>query len=122
MRHVCTAGLFRLSIATAFAQDTPRAEIFGGYSHLHIDSQGVTGSSLNPLCNDALGAGACPAGTFQIHNAFNGWNGSVHANVNHWLGVAADFMSGMAVGNKVRLGDMIRGRWQTESAVPLGNQ
>jgi hypothetical protein len=122
MCHVCTAGLFCLSIATAFAQDTPRAEVFDDYFHLHIDTQGVTGSALDALCNDALRAGACPAGTLQIYTAFHGWNGSVHANVNHWLGVAADSMSGMAAGNKVRPGYMIRGGWQTESAVPLGNQ
>ena len=91
MRHVCTALLFCLSMATAFAQDTPRAEVFGGYSYLHIDTQGVTGSTLDALCNNTFGTGTCPAGTFQVHNAFNGWNGSVQANVNRWLGVAADF-------------------------------
>jgi hypothetical protein len=78
MRHVCTVVLFCLSMATAFAQDTPRVEVFGGYSYLHIDTQGVTGSTLDALCK------TCPAGTFQVHNAFNGWNGSVQANVNRW--------------------------------------
>jgi len=51
MRHVCILVLAFSSVAAAFAQDTPRAEVFGGYSYLHIDTQGVTGSTLDALCN-----------------------------------------------------------------------
>ena len=83
---------FMLSASLASAQqEYPRAEVFGGYSYLHIDTQGVTGATLDAICNDALGQGTCPPGSFQVHTNFNGWNGEVQANVNRWAGVAADF-------------------------------
>jgi hypothetical protein len=92
MRRVCDFLLLLLLASTAFAQqDFPRAEVFGGYSLLHIDTQGVTGSTLDALCNNAFGAGTCPPGSFQVHTNFNGWNGAVQANLNRWLGVAGDF-------------------------------
>src|SRR5208282_5567377 len=79
MRHVFL--LLPLFVSLAFAQqDFPRAEVFGGYSYLHIDTQGITGSSLDAECNALFGAGACPPGTFQVHNAFNGWNAAVQVN------------------------------------------
>lgn len=74
-----------------FAQDYPKAEVFGGYSYLHIDTQGITGSSLDAVCNDSFGTGACPAGSFAVHPNFNGWNASIEANVNKWFGIKADF-------------------------------
>ena len=64
--------------------------MFGGYSYLHLDTQGVTGSSLDSLCNTLLGAGSCPAGTFQVHNALNGWNAAAQVNADRWLGIKAD--------------------------------
>jgi hypothetical protein len=79
-----------LTSFTFAQQDFPRAEVFGGYSYLHIDTQGVTGSSLDALCNDVLGAGSCPPGTFQVHNGFNGWNAAAQVNANRWWGVKAD--------------------------------
>src|SRR5208337_730594 len=91
MRHIC-AFLFSLLFASSvFAQqDFPRAEVFGGYSYLHIDTQGTTGSSLDTLCDSVLGAGTCPAGTFQVHNSFNGWNAAAQVNANRWFGIKAD--------------------------------
>lgn len=56
-------GLFSL---LAVAQDTPKAEVFGGYQFTHISAAG------------------------QSEN-FNGWNASLAGNVNQYLGVAADF-------------------------------
>jgi len=50
MRHVCAFLLLLLFASSAFSQqEYPRAEVFGGYSYLHIDTQGVTGSSLDAL-------------------------------------------------------------------------
>jgi opacity protein-like surface antigen len=74
-----------------FAQNYPKAEVFGGYSYLHIDSQAITGSTLDAVCNNSLGAGTCPPGSFAVHPNFNGWNASVQANVNRWFGIKADF-------------------------------
>ena len=55
-------GLFPLLVR---AQETPKAEVFGGYQFTHIG--GSDGLNLN------------------------GWNASVTGNVNKWFGVAADF-------------------------------
>jgi hypothetical protein len=51
------------------AQDTPRVELFGGYSYFR----------LNPADNLIDG--------FNL----NGWNASVAGNMNSWFGVVADF-------------------------------
>jgi hypothetical protein len=69
------------------AQDTPKAEVFGGYQYTHINvdtSQTQSGGS---------GTGF----------SFNGWNASLTGNFNKYFGVAADFsgayksMSGVSV-------------------------
>jgi hypothetical protein len=49
-----------------FAQDTPKVEIFGGYSYIKRDATNID----------------------RINT--HGWNASVTANVNSWLGVVAD--------------------------------
>jgi opacity protein-like surface antigen len=54
--------------AGVLAQDTPKAEIFGGYSYQRADAG---------------------AGLSGIH--LNGWNASVTGNINSWFGVTADF-------------------------------
>ena len=80
------AGLFPL---LASAQDFPKAEVFGGYSYLHLDTHGTTTASLTQECN-VLTGGACPA-TFKIRPGFNGWEAAGQFNLNSWLGVKADF-------------------------------
>jgi hypothetical protein len=64
-------------------------EVFAGYSLLHIDTQGVSGSSITALCNSVL-PGFCPAGTFNVHRNLNGWTAGAQANLNRWVGVKAD--------------------------------
>ncbi len=54
-----------LSLPVA-AQETPKLEVFGGYSYLR---QNVAGMSFN----------------------LNGWNTSIAGNVTPWLGLVADF-------------------------------
>jgi len=56
-------GLFSLPV---LAQDTPKAEVFGGYQFTHFGSSGVSEN-------------------------FNGWNASLTGNFNKVFGVAADF-------------------------------
>jgi outer membrane immunogenic protein len=60
---------------SAFGQDVPRAEVFGGYSYLNFDTVGVT-DRLN----------------------MNGWEASAAFNFNRWVGVEGDF-SGHYKGN-----------------------
>ena len=63
MRILFLVGLCLVLAATpVFAQDVPKAEIFGGYQFTRIEGQNA-----------------------------NGWNASVAGNVNKWFGVAGDF-------------------------------
>jgi hypothetical protein len=67
MRHVC-AFLFCVAASSfAFGQDS-RAELFGGYSYLNIDTNGLTASRQNA----------------------NGWEASVSGNFNKWFAAEAD--------------------------------
>jgi opacity protein-like surface antigen len=69
MRKVCLlAGLVLLLGASAMAQDTPKVEVFGGYSYLRVN----------------------PGSGFEGIN-LNGWNASIAGNFNDWFGVVADF-------------------------------
>ena len=58
-----------LFVSGAKAQDYPRVEVFGGYSY----------GNVGPTA--AIGEG---------RNSVNGWNASVNANVNRWLGLASE--------------------------------
>jgi opacity protein-like surface antigen len=70
MRRLFLILLLVVSSATfVSAQETPRAEIFGGYSYLRFK----------------------PADTLIDGFNLNGWNASVAGNVNRWFGVVADF-------------------------------
>jgi hypothetical protein len=51
----------------AIAQDYPKAEVYGGYSYINIDTNGLS----------------------SRQNA-NGWEASVSGNFNKWLAVEAD--------------------------------
>ncbi len=52
---------------TALAQDSTKAEVFGGYQYLRVNpGQGLSGEN------------------------FNGWNGAVTGFLNHWFGVTGD--------------------------------
>ena len=91
MRHLRIAATVLLAIlfliSFASAQDFSKAEVFGGYSYLHTDTQGLSSSTLNNQCNIIFG-GTCPV-TFGIHPGFQGWNVAVQGNVNRWFGIKA---------------------------------
>ena len=79
MRKAIVITFMLLGLASmAMAQETPKVEIFGGYSLFHWDAQDL--------------ASAVPPGT-SINQNIHGWNGSLQFNVNKYLGVVAD-MSG----------------------------
>ena len=75
-----------LSAAVAVAQDSPKLQVFGGYSLMHFDTGGLSGSDLDSAF------GATP-GTFSLKNNFSGWNAELQYNASSWLGAVAD-MSG----------------------------
>lgn len=95
MRH-STRRVFALMISTLFlfsfaaGQDYPTAEVFGGYSYLRVDTQGLSGRSLTNECNIVVG-GPCPV-TFQVHPGFNGWNISPQVNLSPWFGLKAQLV------------------------------
>ena len=62
----------------ALAQDYPKAEVYGGFSLLHLDTEGAK-----------VPAGA-PAGT-SIKNWYPGWEAAGQYNLTKMLGVKADF-------------------------------
>ena len=80
----CLAALFALGTAQAAqAQDTPKVEVFGGYSYMRANTV-ISGTLLN----------------------LNGVSGSVAYNVNNWLGVAGDlgvYHQGSVTGNGLSL-------------------
>ena len=87
---ICRSRVFLPAIfltVFAFGQDFPKAQVFGGYSYLHVGTEGVTTSTLNNECTVVFG-GTCPI-SFGIHSGFNGWNVAPQANVNRWFGVKA---------------------------------
>jgi hypothetical protein len=63
--------LFGLVLLPATAEETPKAEVFGGYqyTHVNVDVGGGLSSGFN----------------------FNGWNASLTGNFNKTFGVAGDF-------------------------------
>ena len=90
MHRLLTSLLLLLTASLlASAQEFPRTELFGGFSYLHLDTQGINNSSLQQECNILFG-GTCPA-TFQIHRGFNGWEAAGQYNANRWFGLKADF-------------------------------
>ena len=75
MRKIYAALLFLVAgNLIVAAQDTPKVEIFTGYSHLRVGF-----------------ADAQVPGSKSVHGGLNGWNASGAFNGNRWLGFAADF-------------------------------
>lgn len=74
-KFISVLSLILLAALTASAQDTPKAELFAGYSYLHLD--GGVSKTLGFL--------------FPRGGSANGWNVSISGNVNRWFGVVADF-------------------------------
>ncbi len=72
---VCVVLLVGMSVMAA-AQDTPKAEVFGGYSLFHWDDQGLSG--------------AVPPGT-SVNKTMHGWNGALQFNATKVFGIVADF-------------------------------
>jgi opacity protein-like surface antigen len=81
---VATIVLTVLIGSVAFAQNsTPKVQIFGGYSYVHVDNGGLTGGDLD----FALRELNLPFGTASN---FTGWNAEGQYNFNRWIGLAGD--------------------------------
>jgi opacity protein-like surface antigen len=67
------------------AQDSvPKVQVFAGYSLLHADNGGVTGTYLDLNLRQ-------PNNTFGVRTNFNGWNAEGQYNFSRLVGVVADF-------------------------------
>jgi hypothetical protein len=98
--RVLSLSCFLAFSISAMSQEVPKIEVFGGYSYLHIDTNGA--SSLNQLCNTVT-VGNCPF-IFQLHSGFSGWNAAGQFNLNSWFGITADISGhyGTLVTAKIR--------------------
>jgi len=78
-------ALITFFASSALAQSaSQKMQVFAGYSLVHADNGGLTGSDLDHALSQ-------PAGTFGTTSNFSGWNAEMQYNLNHWLGFAADF-------------------------------
>lgn len=80
-RTILLSAVILLLAASAAAQETPRAELFGGYSYARLNPGGFAGNEMN----------------------LNGWHAGVQGNVTSWFGVVGDFSGhyGTRAGNNV---------------------
>src|ERR1700722_6816093 len=81
MRYVCAFVFCFVVSSFAFGQDS-RADLFGGYSYVNIDTNGLT----------------------SRQNA-NGWGASVSGNFNEWFAVEGD-VSGYYKSYSISLADV----------------
>lgn len=70
--------LLGLLMLPAVAQETPKAEVFGGYQYTHISV-------------DTVSVPVAPLSSSSVGFSFNGWNASLTGNFNKHFGVTADF-------------------------------
>lgn len=68
-KYVVILGMLLLCALPLLAQDEfPRAQVFGGYSYMSVDTSGASN-----------------------RQSLNGWNAQASVNFNKWLGLTADF-------------------------------
>ena len=71
MQCVLALGLFALAPLSVMAQDTPRAEVFGGASYLNINGEGHAGgwhASAVGSINESFGIGVDASGHYNSGN------------------------------------------------------
>ena len=90
MKAILVVFLCLFASVVSSGQEYPKGEIFGGFSYLRIDTQGLSDATLDAECNLLFGPGTCPPGTFGVHRNFYGWNGAGQFNANPWFGIKAD--------------------------------
>lgn len=81
---VATIALIALMSPWAFAQDsTPKVQVFGGYSFVHVDNGGLSPDTLYAALH-------YPNNPFAIGSNFNGWNAEAQYNFTRMIGIVAD--------------------------------
>lgn len=82
MRYFMCAVVFVLCNLAVFAQDTPKAEIFAGFSYANFELIPATSGFSSPT-ETITASPSARLGTF-------GWDGSVAVNMNRWFSFATD--------------------------------
>jgi len=75
-RFILWAALLLLISIPAIAQNTPKAEVFGGYSGVPV---------------------------VGVEQFLHGWNASVNGNINDWLGIKCDFSGHYTTGRGLKV-------------------
>ncbi len=75
-KFVVFLAVFLVLGVAAAAQDVPKVDVFGGYSFLRVDTEGLTGA--------AFGANA------SLKKNYNGFAGEAQYNLAKWVGLTAD--------------------------------
>jgi hypothetical protein len=84
---VATIALIAVIGSVAFAQDsTPKVQVFGGSSYVHVDTGGLTGADLDFALHEVK----LP---FRSASNFTGGNAEGRYNFNRWIGLAAGAMA-----------------------------
>jgi len=86
---VATIILTVLIGSVAFAQNsTPKVQVFGGYSYVHVDNGGLAGGDSDLALREVN----LPFGTASN---FTGWNAEGQYNFNRSIALAADAHYGL---------------------------
>ena len=81
---VATIALVTLCSSLSFSQDsTPKVQVFGGYSFVHVDNGGLSGPDLDLALREINS----PFGT---NSNFTGWAAEAQYNFARWIGLAVD--------------------------------
>jgi hypothetical protein len=85
MRSISTIVLFMLCNWAVFGQDTPKAEIFAGYSYGNYELFSVPSSTLTSNITTTVSS------TSSARLGLNGWNSSAAVKPNRWFSFVTDF-------------------------------
>jgi len=98
MRPFVFAVVLAVLSIPSFAQYTPKAEVFGGFSYLNYEAVSINlpNGSVTETCTSGPGFNLCqfppaPTVNFTPRLGLYGWNGSVTADLTPWFGFTTDF-------------------------------
>ncbi len=87
MRQVVSFLVLFACSFTLFAQNTPKAEIFGGFSYANYELISITATNSSTSSTTT----SLTTTTSSARLGLLGWNGSATADINRWFGFTTDF-------------------------------
>jgi hypothetical protein len=91
MRQVMSALVLIACSVTAFAQSTPKAEIFGGLSYANYDLLSITRASSSGSSSSTTTTSSLSTTNSSARLGLLGWNGSATVDINRGFGFTTDF-------------------------------